>query len=257
MARVLKSHPLEKQFRIGHKDFSLCKRKIGQMPQKMVDLIMCLPYEVCCSSTMQLHCQAISDTLEQTKLSLNEYLQDSESLNSHISHLQQEQATLLADKIHAMKQNTQLGCTVSELQQTVQELEATRDQLEADKYAAQTGLEKLQQDHHQVGIPLCGREEVTGEEVTGEVAGMGNGRVFGGVRRKGEVGGMFCLKNTWNNNLVPNSKRHALTCVFFSMYGVCIGAIHWYVCVDVCIVCGIECVWYRVCVVCVCDYRIP
>ena len=114
---------------------------------------MCLPSKhlrLFCVCVVQVQCQTISETLEQTRQSLNQYLQDSEGLNSHISQLQQQHAAVLDDKAHVLQENARLGSSISELRQTVQELEATRDQLEADRYTAQTSLEKLEQAHEQV-----------------------------------------------------------------------------------------------------------
>ena len=43
-----------------------------------------------------------------------------------------------------------LGVAVADLRVSVQGLEATKEQLEADRYTAQTSLDKVEQEYHQV-----------------------------------------------------------------------------------------------------------
>jgi len=89
-------------------------------------------------------------TLEQTQHNVEQCLQDSEQLRAQLTVLQQQQAGLMADKSHALEENKSLNGLVSELRISIHGLEATKEQLEADRFAAQTSLEKLGKDHQQV-----------------------------------------------------------------------------------------------------------
>ena len=99
---------------------------------------------------MQAHNQTICTTLEQTQHKVEQCLQDSEQLRAQLAVLQQQQAGLMADKARAMEENKALSGRVSEFRVSIQGLEATKEQLEADRFTAQTDLDKLEKDHQQV-----------------------------------------------------------------------------------------------------------
>ena len=56
----------------------------------------------------------------------------------------------MADKARTLEDNRLLGVAVADLRVSVQGLEATKEQLEADRYTAQTSLDKVEQEYHQV-----------------------------------------------------------------------------------------------------------
>ena len=106
--------------------------------------------EYCLTTVLQTHCQAINESLSQSKSSLNQYLKNSEQLSSQIVVLQQQQEAVLQDKQLVLEQRGELEVRVGELEKSVQELEAQRDQLEHDKFSTQTSLETLETQHQQV-----------------------------------------------------------------------------------------------------------
>ena len=81
---------------------------------------------------------------------MEQYLQDSDQLRSQLNVLQQQQAVVMADKARTLEYNRLLGVAVADLRVSVQGLEATKEQLEADRYTAQTSLDKVEQEYHQV-----------------------------------------------------------------------------------------------------------
>ena len=81
---------------------------------------------------------------------MEQYLQDSDQLRSQLNVLQQQQAVVMADKARTLEYNRLLGVAVVDLRVSVQGLEATKEQLEADRYTAQTSLDKVEQEYHQV-----------------------------------------------------------------------------------------------------------
>ena len=93
---------------------------------------------------MQAHNQTICTPLEHTQHKVEQCLQDSEQLKAQLAVLQQQQAGIMADKTRAMEENKALISCVSELRVSVQELEVTKERLEADRFTAQSDLDKLE-----------------------------------------------------------------------------------------------------------------
>ena len=131
--------------------FSNHKKKICLRSLVMYGLSVCLslPPSLSPLPLSQVHNQTISQTLEQTQ-TVEQYLQDSDQLRSQLNVLQQQQAVVMADKVRTLEDNRLLGVAVADLRVSVQGLEATKEQLEADRYTAQTSLDKVEQEYHQV-----------------------------------------------------------------------------------------------------------
>ncbi len=73
--------------------------------------------------------KTITHSLQQTQLSVEQYLQESDQLRSQLALLQQQQSAVMEDKARVTKDNKMLSVQVAELQVTEQGLEATKEQL--------------------------------------------------------------------------------------------------------------------------------
>ncbi len=98
----------------------------------------------------QIHKDSLSQSLNETQLSVNQYLQDKEQLNSQLESTKLLKRAAIGDKTHLIVEKKLLTSKVTKLQITIQELKTAKQQLEACCDSANTSLREVKDDLIQV-----------------------------------------------------------------------------------------------------------
>lgn len=98
----------------------------------------------------QAHYHSVTGELITAQQEISQYLANTEQLNTQITYLQSQVATVVSEREGALEQATQLSASLQKLEKKVQELEAQKDQLEEDRFTAQTALQELKSQYDQV-----------------------------------------------------------------------------------------------------------